>query len=117
MGWTNMSDVSFTDFAYQAIEQAEQKRTHLMYLVIGCLLASLPGLAINGYFYQVAIHSKGGLSSGSLELIIILAMICLVLLAVGLQKFVLFRGLGNKLHQIELLEQTIYNEVIRTDDL
>jgi len=111
-----MSDVSFTDFAYQAIEQAEQKRTHLMYLVIGCLLASLPGLAINGYFYQVALHSKGGLSSGSLELIIILAMICLVLLAVGLQKFVLFRGLGNKLHQIELLEQTIYNEVIRTDD-
>jgi hypothetical protein len=111
-GWTNMSDVSLTDFAYQAIEQAEQKRMHLMYIVIGCLLASLPGLGINAYFYMVESHSKGGLSSGSLELIAFLAMICLVLLAIGLQKFVLFRDLGNKLSQIELLEQTIYNEVI-----
>jgi hypothetical protein len=107
-----MTDVSFTDFAYQAIEQAEQKRMHLMYIVIGCLLALLPGLGINVYFYMVESHSKGGLSSGYLELIIFLAMICLVLLAIGLQKFVLFRDLGNKLSQIELLEKTIYNEVI-----
>jgi hypothetical protein len=108
-----MSNISLTDFAYQAIERAEQKRTRLMYIVIGCLLTSLPGLGINAYFFMALSHEKGGLSGSDFGMISILAIACLLLLAIGLYKLFLLRNLGNKLNQFELLEETIYSEVLK----
>jgi len=108
-----MSNISLTDFAYQAIERAEQKRMRLMYIVIGCLLTSLPGLGINAYFFMALGHQKGGFTSSDFELILISAVACLILLAIGLYKFVSLRSLDNKLNRVELLEDTIYNEVLK----
>ncbi|MDM7940852.1 MAG: hypothetical protein QUS07_11005 [Methanothrix sp.] len=109
-----MSNMTFTDSAYQAIEQAEKRKKQLMYIVLGCLLTSLPGLGINAFIFMAGSNQKGSSIDNYLVLISVLAVICLVIMIVGIHKFILLRNIGNKLNQVELLEETIYNEVLKT---
>jgi len=108
-----MSNMTFTDSAYQAIEQAEKRKKQLMYIVLGCLLTSLPGLGINAFIFMAGSNQKGSSIDNYLVLISVLAVICLVIMIVGIHKFILLRNIGNKLNQVELLEETIYNEVLK----
>ncbi len=109
-----MSDMTFTDSAYQAIEKAEKRKKQLMYIMLGCLLTSLPGLGINAFIFMAGSNQKGSLIDDYFALISVLVVVCLVIMIVGIHKFFLLRNLGQKLNQVELLEETIYNEVLKT---
>ncbi|NMC10357.1 MAG: hypothetical protein GYA39_05195 [Methanothrix sp.] len=109
-----MSNMTFTDSAYQAIEQAEKRKKQLMYIMLGCLLTSLPGLGINAFIFMAGSNQKGSSVDNYLALISVLIVICLVIMVIGIHKFILLRNLRHKLNQVELLEETIYNEVLKT---
>ncbi|OPX76325.1 MAG: hypothetical protein A4E44_00749 [Methanosaeta sp. PtaB.Bin018] len=109
-----MSNTTFTDSAYQAIEQAEKRKKQLMYIILGCILTSLPGLGINAFIFMAGSNQKGSSIEDYLVLISVLVVICLIIMIVGIHKFILLRNLEHKLNQVELLEETIYNEVLKT---
>jgi hypothetical protein len=108
-----MSDMTFTDSAYQAIEKAEKRKKQLMYIMLGCLLTSLPGLGINAFIFVAGSNQKGSLIDDYFALISVLVVICVAIMLFGIHKFILLRNLGQKLNQVELLEETIFNEVIK----
>jgi hypothetical protein len=107
-----MSKMTLTDSVYEAIERAEQRKRRLMFIIIGCLLISLPGLGVNAFMLVASAHQKGGASDVSLLWALI--AICAILMAIGLNRFILLRNLEHKLDQLELLEETIYNEVLKS---
>lgn len=108
-----MSNMTLTDSAYKAIEKAERRKKQLMYIMLGCLLTSLPGLGINAFIFMAGSNQKGSLIDDYFALISVLVVICLAIMIVGIHKFILLRNLGQKLNQVELLEETIYNEVLK----
>jgi len=109
-----MSKMTLTDSVYQAIERAEQRKRRLMFIVLSCLLISLPGLGVNAFMIIASSHQKGGASDVNVYLLWALIAICAALMVIGLNRFILLRNLEHKLDQLELLEETIYNEVLKS---
>jgi hypothetical protein len=109
-----MTGSTLTEDAYKKIELIEQKKRHLSLIVLGCLLPGILGLGLNTFIVVAYSHQKGGLSENNILMIGALAMVCIALLGIAISRFVILKKLGNKLSQIEALEETIYSEVLKT---
>ncbi len=108
-----MTGSTLTEDAYTKIELIEQKKRHLSLIVLGCLLPGILGLGLNTFMFIAYSHQKGGLSENNILMISVLAMICIALLGIAINRFIILKKLGNKLSQIEAFEETIYNEVLK----
>jgi hypothetical protein len=109
-----MSKMTLTDSVYQAIERAEQRKKRLMFIVLSCLLISVPGLGVNAFMIIASSHQKSGMLDSNVYLLWSLIAICTIVMIIGLNRFILLRNLEHKLDQLELLEETIYNEVLKS---
>ncbi len=110
-----MSKMTLTDSVYQVIEQAEQRKRRLMFIVISCLLISLPGLVVNAFLIIASSHQKSGISDVNVYLLWALMAIFAILMVIGLNRLILLRNLEHKFDRLELLEETIYNEVLKSN--
>lgn len=108
-----MSNESLTDNTYELIENLERQRSWLKLVITGSILVVVSGLSIDGFLFMMFSHQKGG-SYENMILVPILIIICLISAIIGITKVKKMRRAGNKLKQIELLEETIYKEVLAT---
>lgn len=104
---------TLTDRSYELVETIEKRRKLLTVVVIACFVLLPVGIGTDAYFYMIAIHEKGGWSDISTAIIAIVSVISGMLLMAGVRVYLLLNDLKRKLSQMELLEETIYDEVLR----
>lgn len=115
---------NFTDRSYELVEKIERRRILLTAIVVMCFILAPIGLGINAHFIIAAFYMKGYWSDVSIALMgivlniahmgIILA-ISAILIAIGIKKYIVIKDLKSKLLQMQLLEETIYNEVLKSN--
>ena len=110
---------NLADRSYELVEMIERKKMLLTAIVIACFILAPMGIGINAYTYLFAIHLKGAWSGVNIALIIALMGIIFVdsalLFAIGIKKYIVIKDLKSKLSQMQLLEETIYNEVLKSN--
>jgi hypothetical protein len=86
-------------------------------IVIACFILVSMGIGINVYTYSFVIHLKGAWSDVNIALFIALMGIIFVdsalLFAIGIKKYIVIKDLKSNLAQMQLLEDTIYDEVLK----
>ncbi len=106
---------SLTDRSYELVETIENRRRLLTAVVIACFVLAPVGIGIDAHLYNKFSHEKGGFSDINTAIVAIVSVISGLLLTAGVKVYLLINDLKRKLSQVELLEETIYNEVLRSD--
>jgi hypothetical protein len=115
---------NFTDRSYELVEKIERRRILLSAIVAMCFILAPIGLGINAHFIMAAPHMKGYWSDANIVLMgIVLNIthmgvifaISAILIAIGIKKYIVLKDLKSKLSQMQLLEETIYNEVLKSN--
>ncbi len=104
---------TLTDRSYELVESIEKRRKLLIAVFMACFILAPVGIGIDAHLYNAASHEKGGLSGISTAIIAIVSVISGLLLIAGAKVYILTNDLKRKLSQMELLEETIYNEVLK----
>jgi hypothetical protein len=79
-----------------------------------CLILAPIGIGLDAYLFTVATHQKGGLSDINLMLMTTVGVFSFFSLLMGAREYSSVRKLKMKLKQVDLFEETIYNEVLKT---
>lgn len=111
-----MANITLTDKAYVLLERIDQEKRQLKVSMVAFFLSALFCSALSGYFYLVFYHQKDGLSDTDIASLGLLAFMCVVLLGIASTKLIKFAKINSKLGQIEALEDTIYREVLKSQD-
>jgi len=111
---TYMSNLSITDTAYEMIERMEKRKRLFTLVIIGCFLAAVSLLGVDAFAFMTYSHQKGGLSDSTLILIAILAFVCVGILIIGINRYIVLKKLNANLSQLEQLEEVIYKEVLNS---
>jgi hypothetical protein len=105
-------DNTLTDRSYELVETLERRRKWLTAVVIVCFILVPVGVGIDAHLYMTVAHQKGGWSDMNMVIMAMASVMSGLLLVIGIKKYMLIKDLKKKLGQMELLEETIYNEVI-----
>jgi hypothetical protein len=109
-----MPENTMTDVAYESIERMEKKRRLLKVIIIGCSIIAPFGLGINAFLFTALWHQKGGLSDIQLILIAAISIVFMFVLIFAINRYSVLKKLEKDLDQLELLEETIYREVLKS---
>jgi hypothetical protein len=109
-----MSNENLTDAVYEKVTRLEKRKRRLTFVIMASALTSLSVLGINTFLYITYTHQKGGVSGVNLIMISIIVLICLIVIALGINWLLQLRKLNSRLNQFEILEETIYQEVMRS---
>jgi hypothetical protein len=110
----NPSNGNLTDTVYEKITRLEKRKSWMTAVVVSSAFMALTALGINAFLYITYTHQKGGLSGGNMIMISIAILICLIMIVLGTNWFIQLRKLNSSLNQFEILEETIYQEVIKS---
>ena len=104
------------DAVYDMVERAEQKKKRLSLLIIGISISSLLGVSANAFAFMLFSHQKGDLDiiTGYILLLAIILLISITLALLAAKKFFALKRLNQNLGRINELEETIYNEVLKS---
>ncbi len=108
-----MSENTMTDVAYNFIERMENKRRWLKVIIAGCFIIAPLGLGVNAFLFTAVSHQKGGLSDMQVILIAISSIIFIFMFIFALRRYSLLKKWKKELDRLELLEETIYTEVLK----
>lgn len=103
------------DRSYEQVEKIEHKKLLLTAIVIVCFVLAPIGIGYSAHTYMTEIHSKGDWSDLNMALIGIILVISAILIVTGIDRYNQIRVLKDKLSQIQILEETIYNEVLESN--
>ncbi len=106
---------NLTDRSYELVEKIERKKMLLTLIVIACFVIAPIGLGMNVYLFMDISHQKGDLSSANIAFMGIALAISAILIAIGIKKYYVIKDMKSKLSQMQLLEDTIFNEVLRSN--
>lgn len=111
-----MENKASIDAAYDLVERVELQRKRLTLMVAGISISSLVGVSVNAFAFMVLFNQKGPLDIISPNILLLIAIfaISIILAAFAAKKFIVLRRLNQKLVRIGELEETIYNEVLKT---
>ncbi len=104
---------NLTDSSYELVEKIERRRMLLTAIVAMCFVLAPIGIGINAHFIISTSHQKGDWSDVDIALMGIVFAISAILIAIGIKKYTVIRDLKSKLSQMQLLEETIYDEVLK----
>jgi len=110
----DMSIKNLTDFAYESIASKEMERKSLVIIIISCFLIAVPSLGVSSFLLMAYLHQKGGLYTQDMISISALALISAILIVLGTNRVLRLKKIENKLKQFDLLEETIYSEVLKS---
>jgi len=103
---------TLTDRSYELVEKIERRSKLLTAIVIACFILVPVGIGIDAHLYQAVSHQKGDWSDINTVIMAIVSVISGLLLIIGVREYTQIKDLKRKLGQMELLEETIYNEVL-----
>lgn len=110
-----MPEKTLTEAAYEFMEGLESRRKRMIAIIIVCFVLGPAGLVFD---LNVINHQKGGLADlASNPLIVITAIVSLLIITYGINRYFLAKKWENRLKQLEQLEETIYKEVLSSKDL
>lgn len=112
---TTVEANNLTDRSYELVEKFERKRIFLTATVIACFVLAPIGLGINAHFIIATYFMKGDWSNAYMALMGIIFAISAILIGVGINKYAVVKDLKSKLSEMQLLEETIYNEVLKSN--
>jgi hypothetical protein len=104
---------NLTEESYRLIERVEKKKTWFTAIAIACLILAPIGVGLDAYLITVATHQKGGISDLNLVLMVAIGCVSLITIMVGVREYRSVKRLKGMLEQIDLFEETIYNEVLK----
>lgn len=102
------------DDAYKVVERMEQQKKRLARTVMVISISALLGLVANTFVFMIFSHQKGPLNIINIISIGVIFLICMVLMGLAIRKFVLLKKFKQRLNHIGELEETIYNEVLKS---
>lgn len=108
-----MTKKTFTEIAYEKIEQTEQKRKWLRPITLACFVFASAGLVADAMVFMIFSHQKGDSSYINMGIIVIVAVISVALFVAGINRYILIKKWRNQIKQLETLEETIYLEVLK----
>ena len=109
-----MPEKSLTDTAYESIEGLEGRKKWMVGVVVACFVLAPLGLGFDLFIVE---HQKGGLTDlASNPLIVITALVSTIVLAFGINRYIIIKKWERQLGQLEQLEKTIYQEVVSSRD-
>lgn len=108
-------DNTLTDRSYELVEKIEHRSKLLTAIVIACFILAPVGFGIDAHIYLTASHQKGDWSDINTAIMAIVSVISGLLLIIGIKEYIRVKNLKRKLGQMELLEETIYNEVLSSN--
>jgi hypothetical protein len=109
-----MPENTITDVAYDFIERMEKKRRLLKVIITGCFIIAPLGLGINAFLFTALQHQKGGLSDIQVILIAAISIVSMFVLIFAINRYSVLKKWEKDLGQLELLEETIYREVLKS---
>jgi TM2 domain-containing membrane protein YozV len=110
-----MPEKTLTEAAYEFMEGLESRKKRMIAVIVICFVLGPVGL---GFDWIVIDHSKGGLADlATNPLIVITAIVSIIIITYGINRYFLVKKWENKLEQLEQLEETIYKEVIGSKEL
>jgi hypothetical protein len=111
-GMMGMAEKNNIESFYNSIEELERKKRWLFLVFTTCLVAAPAVLGLNVFAFTMFNHQKGGLSEINLLLIAVLAIICLGLVLIAINRYVVFRKLKHSMLEAEMFEKIIFKEVL-----
>jgi hypothetical protein len=108
-----MENKTITDATFERVERLETKKRWLKVVIIGGLILAPIGLGADVYSFIVLTHQKGGLLDQQIVSIVFVFIALILILLLGIDKYVKLKKWDRTLQQLELLEETIYKEVLR----
>jgi hypothetical protein len=108
-----MENKTKTEATFELIEGLETKKHWLRIAIIGCLILAPVGLGANVYSFIVVSHQKGGLWDQQIVSIVFVFITLISILSYSMYKYTHLKKWDKNLHQLELLEETIYKEVLQ----
>jgi sulfite exporter TauE/SafE len=105
---------NMTDATFELIKSLETKKRWLKIIIIGCLTLAPIGLSADVYSFMVLAHEKGGLSDQQIVPIVFVFITLILILSFGINKYIKLKKWDKNIQQLELLEETIYKEVLQT---
>jgi TM2 domain-containing membrane protein YozV len=110
-----MPEKTLTEAAYEFMEGLESRKKRMIAVIILCFVLGPVGL---GFDWIVVDHTKGGLADlATNPLIVITAIVSIIIITYGINRYFLVKKWENKLEQLEQLEETIYKEVLSSKKL
>lgn len=111
-----MSDETATDLFYKFVGRIEAKRRWLPMLVFIYLSLALIGLFMNGMGFMILAHQKSAVLDMNMLITYLNIVICSIFMVAGANQYLVLRSYQSKLRNIRALEETIYDEVLRSGD-
>ena len=110
-----MPEKTLTEAAYEFMEGLERRKKRMIAVIVMCFVLGPVGL---GFDWIVVDHTKGGLADlATNPLIVITAIVSIIIITYGINRYFLVKKWENKLEQLEQLEETIYKEVLSSKKL
>jgi hypothetical protein len=109
-----MEEKTITDATFELVEVLETKRLWLKAVIIGCMILAPIGLGADVYSFLVLYHQKGGLLEQQIVSIVLVFIAVILIASFGIYKYLHLKKWDRNLNQLELLEETIYKEVLQS---
>jgi hypothetical protein len=106
---------NLTDSSYELVEKIERKRMLLTVIVIACFILAPIGIGITTHSIIATSHEKGDWSNTDIAFMGIIFAISAMLFGIGIKKYTVIRDVKSKLAQMQLPEETVYNEVLKSN--
>jgi len=109
-----MPEKTLTEAAYEFTEGLESRKKRMIAVVVLCFVLGPVGL---GFDLITVDHQKGNLADLAMNpLIVITAIASIIIMAFGINRYLLIKKWENRLEQLEQLEETIYKEVLSSKE-
>jgi|PlaIllAssembly_1097288.scaffolds.fasta_scaffold1974321_1 uncharacterized membrane protein len=110
-----MAENTITDSTYGLVEVLEKRMKWMLVVIIACFIISPVALGLDGFFYLVISHEKGGFAGINMSVIATIAAVSLVVMAFGMKNYVKIKKWERQLDELEQLEKTICREVLGSE--
>jgi hypothetical protein len=107
-----LEEGTLTELAYERIGRIESRKRRLWVVIVASALIASLGLVLNGAAFVAITNQKGDISS-YIALIAIATIGCIIFALFGINRYMLVKNFSKKLEEFELLEETIYSEVVK----
>jgi len=108
-----MEERTITDTTFELVEALETKRLWLKVVIIGCMILAPILLGADVYSFIVLSHQKGELLDQQIVSIVLVFITLILIASFGIYKYFSLKKWDRNLNQLELLEETIYKEVLQ----
>jgi hypothetical protein len=105
---------TLTDASYEVVGHLERSRKWLPFLLMSCLAFAFIGIAVNAFGLILFSNQKGDIFDLKTMITSVNIVICSLFLLIGANQYLFLKRYKDKVRELEVLEEKIYQEVFRS---